>query len=500
MTSASFTQHGIAVTERLSNGTTAYHMPIVIEFDGSLDIRALALACTQVVELHPMLANRIEDQDGECHLVAAAVPALEFAEQRTVSDEIARPFDLDVGPLSRFTLCNGTTLVITVHHLVFDGHSKDILIRDLAAAYRGEHGSGPALATFANHVSDERERVEVGLAAAAEFWRERLAPPAEVQVGGVTLSSRQPAPGYVVEFPLAAARIEGASRFEATLAALHVLLWRNGNAVPVTGVALSVRTAEMSDVIGPFVNELPVDSQPFGDQTFAEFVLILRARLRAVYAHRHVPLSRATTAPRPYVVVSPVSVSFRRRQPDPGFGAVGADINWTAFNGAVRGDLQLQIVDDGEALFASLRYCAAAAPIAEAFAAQLQSIAQQVADIPGTLLRDLDVPEAVIREGIAAMPNTDETAAVSAEIGITADSTAGEDDELMRQLREIWEDVLKVSPIGDNDDLFDDLSGHSLTITRIIARMRSNLNLDIPLSAFFDDPTIAGVARAVGAR
>jgi amino acid adenylation domain-containing protein len=62
-------------------------------------------------------------------------------------------------------------------------------------------------------------------------------------------------------------------------------------------------------------------------------------------------------------------------------------------------------------------------------------------------------------------------------------------------IREIWQDVLKIDDIGLDDDLFD-LGGHSLTITRIIARMQDRLGVSMPLDAFFDTPTIAGIAEA----
>jgi len=69
-------------------------------------------------------------------------------------------------------------------------------------------------------------------------------------------------------------------------------------------------------------------------------------------------------------------------------------------------------------------------------------------------------------------------------------------EDLVEQVRRIWEEVLGISPIDTDDDLFD-LGGHSLTITQIIARMRKRLGVEVPLDVFFDEPTIAGVVDAV---
>ncbi|WP_239116820.1 phosphopantetheine-binding protein [Planotetraspora phitsanulokensis] len=78
--------------------------------------------------------------------------------------------------------------------------------------------------------------------------------------------------------------------------------------------------------------------------------------------------------------------------------------------------------------------------------------------------------------------------------GVADAAERGED--LVEQVRRIWEEVLGISPIDTDDDLFD-LGGHSLTITQIIARMRKRLGVEVPLDVFFDEPTIAGVVDAV---
>ncbi|GAA1655098.1 non-ribosomal peptide synthetase [Catellatospora bangladeshensis] len=68
---------------------------------------------------------------------------------------------------------------------------------------------------------------------------------------------------------------------------------------------------------------------------------------------------------------------------------------------------------------------------------------------------------------------------------------------LALQVYEIWREVLGHGEIGPDDDLFD-LGGHSLTVTKIAARMRRRLGVDLPLHVFFDTPTINGVVAAAG--
>jgi acyl carrier protein len=61
---------------------------------------------------------------------------------------------------------------------------------------------------------------------------------------------------------------------------------------------------------------------------------------------------------------------------------------------------------------------------------------------------------------------------------------------------DIWREVLGMESVGLCDDLFD-LGGHSLTITRIATRIRSRMGIDVPLTVFYDTPTIIGIASAV---
>jgi len=96
----------------------------------------------------------------------------------------------------------------------------------------------------------------------------------------------------------------------------------------------------------------------------------------------------------------------------------------------------------------------------------------------------------------AALP---EPAVPRAEPGPPAarPGTTGAAPAVVQAIREIWQDVLKLDDIGLDDDLFD-LGGHSLTITRIVARMEKQLGVTVPLDVFFfDTPTIAGIAGIV---
>jgi acyl carrier protein len=483
MTQASFAQHGIRMADKASR-STAYHMPLLIHVGDEVDADTLSKACAALVERHSLLAAALLERAGIAYLAPAeTAPDLRVANAgEKVEDEIARAFDLDRGPLIRFALF-GSDLVVTAHHAVFDGFSKDLLVRDLIALRDGTEIS-PLSTGFAQHAEAERRRVERVLAEAREFWRTRWSEPAPVVVRDVVLSSRRAAAGEALEFALPKADIAGLTTFEATMTALHALLYSYGNSRIVTAIDLSTRTPETADLIGPFVNELPLASEPAAELTFREFGLRLRAELRDLYRFREVPLARAVPRVAPHAALAPISVSYRERAHRP-----SDDVEWLVFNGAVRGELQLQFVDAGDELTVSLRHSTHAAKAAPRFADDLAAVLRRVSESPDSQLADLLTLEpAKTAEATQAQPGP--------QRGDGGVELAG---ELVEQVREIWQEVLGIERIELDDDLFD-LGGHSLTITRIIARMRARLDLDIPLDVFFDHPTIAGALDAVDVR
>ncbi|MFD1934538.1 MULTISPECIES: condensation domain-containing protein [Nonomuraea] len=494
MSQVSFTQHGMWITE-LTGAGTVYHLPIPIRLNGGADRDALAKACRGVVDRHPLLGCALEDRDGVLHLVPAACPpALRVGEggEEAVRAEVVRPFDLERGPLIRFSLL-GDTLLVVAHHVVFDGRSKDVLVADLTALLEGESLPVPGVDAAARHTdvaAEQRERVESLLEEAGAFWTPRWREPGEIVVRGGGLRSRRASAGAVVEFPCEVPDLPGLTRFEVLVAAVHALLRSYGNAGVVTALDLSTRTPAEEDRVGCHVNELPLFTGPSPDALFADFAAEVRAELRRLYRFREVPLARAVPGIKPHAALAPVSISYRRVGEKPRLG----EVEWLAFNHGVRGALQLQLADGPSGVEASLRYDPEEPVDAPGFAADLRAVLDAVADDPGRPLSRLIAPAL-----------TDAPATPSVSIAVSGASTpsahsdqhdGGTGDALAVQIREIWEEVLQISPIEQDDDIFD-LGGHSLTITQIIARMRKRLGVEVPLDDFFDNPTIAGVVAVI---
>ncbi|WP_062348189.1 condensation domain-containing protein [Herbidospora yilanensis] len=463
MTEASFAQTGMWITERMGRARTAYHMPLVVDFEGRLDACALHQACAAVVRRHAVLSSAVAEVDGLPVMVPGQRPPIRLTVagdlHELVREETLRPFDVENGPLARFTLAKlgpeRHALVFVAHHLVFDGESKDILVRDLADFYNGE--SRPRLGmSYASFAEGERERVRDDLDEAKAYWAAR--PPGEATpLPGLATAGRGAAEGAVHTFRGRMPDLPGVSRFELFLASVHTLLHRYGDPAPTLAVDLSTRVPDVRDNIGLFVNELPVTVAPAG--TVADVARTLHHDLREMYRFRHVPYARAVRGVRPRTALAQVSVSYRKRRPDPVFTGVKTTVDWAAFNHSVRSTLHLQAVDHPDGLYVIMQYGAGS------------GTEPDVARIAEDLLTIMNNPESPV----------DGTPQAS-----------GLDDAV----REIWQEVLGIDEIGDEEDLFD-LGGHSLTITQIIARMRKRLGVEVPLDVFFDTPTIAGVVQAI---
>ncbi|MFZ3474303.1 non-ribosomal peptide synthetase [Streptomyces sp. 4.24] len=430
-TPASPAQQGVWLTDRLGLAREAFHMPVRISFD-RIDTAALARAVTAVTGRHPALAARLVERDGQVwqepaaqrpELVQLEAPVDEADLDKRLEEEAARPFALETGPLSRFTLHRRTDgsaeLLVTAHHSVFDGNSKDVLTRDLAAAY----GSAPLPATTAPAAPTAPTAEPDTVRRAAEWYGPRWAAATDPVLPGAPRTPTAAGPGEAVEWRLdgsetgelaAAAALGGATVFEFLLAALHGLLRRyGGEAVPVS-VPLSTRTTELAEEIGLFVNELPVHA-PAADasQTFTAFAAAVRAELRAGYPYRGVPFGSAVTGLGPRVGLTAVSLGYRRRGPDPDFADTGARIAWAVHNRTARNTLHLQIVeapgtpDTPGGIDFSLQYDPAvlAPEAARRIAGHYSTLLAGAVAAPGARLVDLPLLDAAELRDVTTAPN-----------------------------------------------------------------------------------------------
>jgi amino acid adenylation domain-containing protein len=345
---ASFAQERLWFLDRLDPGSALYNVPAALRLEGRLDVAALAWALGETVRRHEALRTTFPAVDGRPVQVIHPEPAGAGVEipvadlralpggiggprerelGRLVAFEARRPFDLARGPLLRAAVVRlaerDSALLVTLHHIISDGWSIAILVRELGALYREARAGGssslpPLPLQYADFAVWQRgwQTGEV-LAAEIAWWKERLAglppelslpfdrprPPVARHRG---LQVHLPLPALVGALaPLAAlaalARREGATFFMALLAAFQVLLSRfcGEEDVPVGTPIANRGRAGTEGLIGLFVNTLVLRgdfSGRSGQPSFPEFLRSVRVGALAAYAHQDLPFERLVEA------------------------------------------------------------------------------------------------------------------------------------------------------------------------------------------------------------
>ncbi|MGP9812858.1 amino acid adenylation domain-containing protein [Rhodopseudomonas sp. NSM] len=332
----SFGQRQIRMAELLRPGRTLFAMPLLVHISGRVDINALRAALDTVVRRHDGLRAAFPLVDGApvqavaddcCFPLPEIRSGLPFAGAAFEAELRARaqamvdePFDLSAGPLARFCLLiaadAGAALVAVFHHIVCDGASLELFLRDLTAAYddvlAGRSDARPALSLqFPDFADWEQERFgTAGPAsdAAMAAWRDRLrGAPARLDLpygrlpGDTAARSAQAdlhLPGGVSTALAALARQHNTSEFSLYLAVLFVVLrrWSGLEDLVVTIPASRRDRPELADLIGLMVDTLPIRAAVAADARFPAVLAEVRDALRAAMAHRELPFERIVEA------------------------------------------------------------------------------------------------------------------------------------------------------------------------------------------------------------
>jgi len=305
-------QERLYLFQQLDPSATTYNLTPVIRIEGPLDVDRLERALKKVLERHEPLRSLVGNQHPGGVIVPGPVPHrvlhLEDLSHFPVGDQAEaareatqraqdRPFDLHREIPFRATLLRLRPefhqLSTTFHHLAVDGVSIQHFYRDLVTCYRGGDPI-PLRASYREFAAAERERwTGDRLQARAEFWRSTLegAPlvldlptdrprGATQSFAGATMSADLD--GSTVAHVTSLAQAERASLFMVLLAALGASLHRHtGQRDLVIGTPLHGRNrSEYSDLVGMFVNQLPIRVQIGRGTSLRE--LVRHARMAAL--------------------------------------------------------------------------------------------------------------------------------------------------------------------------------------------------------------------------
>ncbi|WP_238539721.1 condensation domain-containing protein [Corallococcus macrosporus] len=325
----SFAQQRLWFLDQLEPGSPFYNVPSVVRLSGRLELEALESSFRELVRRHEPLRTTFRDNGGEPVQVIASEPQPYFQQidfsswaadrtttaQQWIAEEVQRPFNLEKGPLLRATVVKEGeeehVLVLVMHHIVSDGWSMGVLVRELVELYEASaEGREPRLpelpVQYADYAVWQREWLagEV-LEEQLGYWRRQL----EGAPGALELPTDKARPAVQtyrggttgLEWPRALwegvkglAQEENATPFMVLLAAFQAVLSRYARQEDVcVGSPIANRTrAETEGLIGFFVNTLVLRTKVKGEESFRGLLGQVREVTLGAYAHQDVPFER----------------------------------------------------------------------------------------------------------------------------------------------------------------------------------------------------------------
>jgi amino acid adenylation domain-containing protein len=319
----SFAQQRLWLLEQLEPGTSVYNLPLSYRLQGPLNVAALEQSLNEIVNRHESLRTSFAQKDDQpVQVIAPFSPAkldvveltdldAESTVRKLVDEAAQRPFDLTRGPLFRARLLRLSdqehVLLLTLHHIIGDGWSLSILLRELNDLYCAFcEGNAPAMARlplqYADYANWSRE---YSYESQIDYWKRRLHEcPTTLEFP--FSERRKPSPAHdgaaeLFRWPkeLAAdlralARREDVTLFMLLVAGFNALLSRyTGQHDIVIGTPVAGRTRrETEGLIGFFINTLVLRTSTANDPTFLELLRRARETCLGAYQHQDVPFEK----------------------------------------------------------------------------------------------------------------------------------------------------------------------------------------------------------------
>ena len=395
----SYAQQRLWFLDQLEPGSAVYNLPIALRLTGVLDVTAWEKSLEEIVRRHEILRTIFPAQDGRP--VQVVVPALpltlpvvdlrvlpeasrEAAVQQRATAESRQSFDLAQGPLWRVKLLRladqAHVFLLNIHHMVFDGWSFDVFLRELTALYTAFSTGKPApLPVLPLQYSDfalwQRRWLQGAmLEAELTYWQQQL----DGHLPVLALPTDRPRPplqsfrgacqSLVLSAPLtealkALSRQEGVTLFMTLLTAFKTLLYRyTGQEDLLIGTPIAGRTrVETEALIGCFVNTLGLRTNLGGKPRFRELLGQVRKVALDAYDHQALPFEQLVDALR--LTRSPshaplVQVMFALQNAPPTVRTIpGLTLDRMAVEqGTAKFDLTLSMRDTEQGLQGTLEY------------------------------------------------------------------------------------------------------------------------------------------------
>jgi amino acid adenylation domain-containing protein/thioester reductase-like protein len=325
----SFAQQRLWFLEQLLPDSPLYNFPQSFRLFGRVNVKALEQSINEIVRRHEVLRTTFASLNGQSvQIIAPAVSVpIHLVDLRCLSElekdieiqrlrieEFQQPFNIDRGPLLRATLiqidAEESLLLLSIHHIIFDGWSVGVLFRELTLLYQSFANGLPSplgelniqYADFA--VWQQQWLQGKVISEQLSYWKQQLADLPILQ-----LPSHRPRPAIQTyrgaRQPLAFSKSlsqavirfsqqEGCTLFMTLLAAFQTLLYRytSSEDIPVGSLIANRHHQEIESLIGFFVNTLVLRSDFSGSPTFRQLLKQVREVTLEAYAHQDIPFEK----------------------------------------------------------------------------------------------------------------------------------------------------------------------------------------------------------------
>ncbi|MFK8104834.1 MAG: amino acid adenylation domain-containing protein, partial [Saprospiraceae bacterium] len=321
----SFAQERLWFIDKLE-GSTHYHIPSIRRFGADLNIDSLQYALSEIVNRHEVLRTVFKEEnelafqhflpENTWTLAYEERPDLQAEEKLSlaISEEVGTPFDLSKDHMLRAKLfklsATSYVLVVTLHHIAFDGWSNPILFSELEELYNAkENGSvsnlRPLTIQYADYALWQRAYLQGEvLAKKMQYWKDKLGGLEALDlptdfVRPAIQSTKGSRLGFNVDEKVfrglqALAQQEGVTIFMMLLAAFKVFLYKySGQNDIAVGIPIANRTqSEVESMVGFFVNTLTLRSDLEGNPSFADFLKDVKHTTLSAYNFQDVPFEK----------------------------------------------------------------------------------------------------------------------------------------------------------------------------------------------------------------
>ncbi|UPL08773.1 Gramicidin S synthase II [Pseudomonas sp. IsoF] len=330
----SFAQQRLWFLAQMEEASAAYHIPLALRLQGRLDCAALERALRRLVERHESLRSHFVKRDGEPQVVLASGSdgfqlgweicngLDELALAALIREEAGRPFalarDLPVRARVLQLAPDHHVLLLTLHHLVADGWSLAVLVRELGALYQafGSGGDDPLPALPVQYIDyalwQRRWLSGDALRQQADYWVGQLAeapalislpwdhprPERQQYAGGSVAVCLEPRLSRDLK---ALCRRHGVTPYMLFMAAWAVLLSRlaGQDEVVIGSPVANRRQAEVDGLVGMFVNAMALRVQTSDAPDVATLLARVKAVVLAGQAHQDLPFEQVVELLRP---------------------------------------------------------------------------------------------------------------------------------------------------------------------------------------------------------